>query len=287
MRRFGFFLLNCLIVLSLNNLSLSSQTENNDLEKDPYWKLIEASFTACGQGNFAQAEAELSKAIRMKLDHPITIYLLNNLGGYQQILGKYDQAILSYSAALTKDPDEQTIRFNRARLYAQMKRYKSALTDYALLLGLNPKNELFRYHRAMIYLLTEDYDLAELDLSEILKLSPESLKARIGYALLETMRASYDKAEMIYEHLLGKLPNSAEVYEGRARMYLARKMLGFAVRDMEQAFKLAKDSTSPSLYRLKAEIEQALGNKEEAKKSLSQANKLELRFDPLKSKMEQ
>ncbi len=249
---------------------------------DRYLSLIDSSFTASSQNDYALAERYLSQAMQVKEHHPLNIYLLNNLGALQQIQGKFDEAEMSYGVALLKNPDEQTIRFNRAKLYALIGKHKAAITDYSILVSQAPKNELYLYHRAMSYLLVKNYDLADLDLSEILKLSPNSLKARIGLALLETMRGNYDKAERIYDYLVEQLPKSSEVYEGRARMYLARQMKGFALRDMNKAFELAKLNVSPSLYRLRGELMQAIGEGARAKEDLEAALKLELNLDPTK-----
>ncbi len=260
--------------------TIKAQETSKKNTSDKYLALIDSSFRASSKGDYALAERYLSKAIQRKENHPLNIYLLNNLGALQQIQGKFDEAIMSYSAALTKNPDEQTIRFNRAKLYALRDKHKAAITDYSILVSLAPKNELYLYQRAMSYLLANNYDLADLDLSKILELSPNSLKARIGLALLETMRKNYDKAERIYDYLVEKLPKSSEVYEGRSRMYLARKMKGFALRDMNKAFELAKLNVSPSLYRLRAELMKEIGEEEKARQDLDTALKLELNLDP-------
>ena len=201
--------------------------------------------------------------------------LLNNLGGLQLLQGKDDAALLSFSSALSKDPHEATTRFNRAKLFVQRKEYKAALTDFALLLSDHPKNELYRYQRAMVYLLTKEYDLAEADLKTIIEENDSSLKARIGYALLETMRGRYDEAERLYAFLTDKLPKNAEVLEGRARMYMAKGMRGFAQRDIRQAFELLGGRAPATLYRLRAELNTSLGNTKEAAEDLRRAEELE------------
>ncbi len=268
-----------LTLLSLNG-TLKAQGEEKNQQTDRYLNLIDSSFVASSASDYALAETYLRKAINFNERHPLNTYLLNNLGGLQQIQGKLDEALMSYSAALTKNPDEQTIRFNRARLYALRGKHKAAITDFSILLSLAPNNELYHYQRAMSCLLAKDYGMAELDLMEILKLSPKSLKARIGLALLHTMKKDYDKAEQIYDYLVQQLPQSAEVYEGRARMYLARDMKGFAIRDMNKAFELSKISISPSLYRLRAEVNEQIGEKKKAEEDLERALKLELSLDP-------
>ena len=54
------------------------------------------------------------------------------------------------------------------------------------------------------------------------------------------MRGNYNEAERLYAYLTDKLPRNAEVYEGRARMFLARGMRGFAQRDINLAFEYAR-----------------------------------------------
>lgn len=240
-----------------------------------YAHLLDSCFTAGNRGDYAAAEAFLTQALRLNPPAALQPMLLNNLGGLQLLQGKDDAALLSFSSALSKEPHEATVRFNRSKLFVQRKEYKAALTDFALLLSDQPKNELYRYQRAMVYLLTKEYDLAEADLKTIIEGNEASLKARIGYALLETMRGRYDQAERLYAFLTDKLPNNAEVLEGRARMYLAKGMRGFAQRDISQAFALLRGNAPASLYRLRAELNNSLGNTKEAAHDLQRAEALE------------
>ena len=240
-----------------------------------YARLLDSCFAAGNRGDYAAAEAFLTQALRLNPPAALQPMLLNNLGGLQLLQGKDDAALLSFSSALSKEPHEATVRFNRAKLFVQRKEYKAALTDFALLLSDQPKNELYRYQRAMVYLLTKEYDLAEADLKTIIEGNEASLKARIGYALLETMRGHYDQAERLYGFLTDKLPNNAEVLEGRARMYLAKGMRGFAQRDISQVFSLLRGNAPASLYRLRAELNNSLGNTKEAVQDLQSAEALE------------
>ena len=198
-----------------------------------YEALIDSSFTAGHLGDYARAEIYLREALRLAPRGQVQAMLLNNL--------------------------------------VRRKEYKAALTDFALLISAHPRNELYLYQRAMLYLLMKEYDLAENDLKSIIEGNGESLKARIGYALLETMRGRYDEAERLYSYLTNKLPRNAEVYEGRARMFLARGMRGFAQRDINLACEYARGKAPATLYRLRAELNEALGNKKEAQEDLRQA----------------
>ena len=257
----------------------SVQAQELDLrDSTRYLALIDSSFNAGNKGDYSAAESFLKKAIELIPQHPTNIYLLNNLGGVQQLLGKKEDALDSYSKALKRQPDNATTRFNRARLYALTGKHNAAVTDYSLLIAKAPSNELYLYQRAMSYMLMRQYDLAEHDLKTIVEHNGESLKARLGYGLLETARGRYNEAERIFDYLVTKLSTNADVYEGRARLYLARKMKGYALRDMAKAFELSKGRPSPTLLRLRAEINEGLGDKHSAEKDLRHAEELEKHY---------
>ncbi|MDY5858646.1 MAG: tetratricopeptide repeat protein [Porphyromonas sp.] len=272
----------CLGLMSLLGATTMRAQFSSVADSARYVALIDSSFTAGSQGRFEVAERHLSEAIRLVPRHPANALLLNNLGGIQQLQGKTDAAILSFSAALERMPDEQTTRLNRARLFALLGKHQAAITDYSLLIAKNPKNELYLYQRAMSYMLTAQYDLAASDLSQIIEMNGESLKARLGYALLETARGNYDEAERLFDYLASKLSKSPEVYEGRARLYHARRMRGYAMRDVERAFELSRSKPSATLYRLRADILRSAGDEAGAQRDDKLAEQLERQLDPLK-----
>lgn len=271
-------LITLLLLLSLGSKMQAQFVSPSDSLKYIAW--IDSSFTASSRGQLDQAERYLREAIKLAPKLPSSVYLLNNLGGLQQMQGKTAEAILSYSTALERIPDEQTIRFNRARLFALSGKHQSAITDYALLIAKAPQNELYLYQRAMSYMLTKEYELAEADLSRIIEMNDASLKARLGYALLETARGRYDEAERLFDYLVSKLSKSPEVYEGRARLYHARKMRGYALRDLEKAFELSQTRVSPTLYRLRAEIRRSMGEETLARQDEDLASKAERLYLP-------
>lgn len=263
----------CLVALTWGYPHNRANAQDISAE-DTYKNLIDSSFVFGNQGRFDLAESYLRRAIAERPKHPLNAYLLNNLGGIQQLQGHTEAALLSYTAALELNHEEQTTRLNRARLYASMDNHKAAITDYSILIAQAPKNELYKYQRAMLYILDGEYNLADIDLSAIIQENDKSLKARIGYALLETKRGNYIEAERLYDYLLTKLPKSAEVYEGRSRLYLLQNKQGFALRDINRAIELAGSKPTASLYRLKAEIATAMGDKSAAESAQKRAEAL-------------
>lgn len=244
-----------------------SQTDKCQIMTDSldYIKLIDSSFMYGDRSEYDQAINYLRKAIDKYPDNPTNIMLINNIGGIYQLLGQYDHAIMSYSAALQKAPDAHTIRYNRALLQGKLKRNKEAITDFCVLIASNPNNQLYRYQRGILYLLEKDYDLAESDFMNIIDNDSESIKAREGLAMLETIRKNYDKAERIYDYIIDKLPQYAKAYEGRSRMFLMRNMLGFALRDANKSLELSKNNPSIELLQLRRDIFIQIGDKDNAR----------------------
>ena len=189
--------------------------------------------------------------------------LMNNLGAIQQRQGKPEEALLTYSAALQKLPDDKLLRTNRAMLLTEMGRTDEAIFDYNELLRAEPDNEIFHYGRAMLYLAKGMYGDAESDLEEILRVNDSSLKTRLGIALVATMKGEYDKAERLYNYVIDKLPKNAAAYEGRARLFLNKGMKGYALRDINKAFEYATPPAA-SLFVLRGEINAAIGDKKAA-----------------------
>ncbi|MDO4692762.1 MAG: tetratricopeptide repeat protein [Porphyromonadaceae bacterium] len=264
-----------LVLLACHWIGYTQEQKPKSNSTDQYQALIDSSFLYGDARKYAEAERSLKRAIELNPRHPLNALLLNNLGGIQELQQKYNEALLSYSAALELNSDDATTRANRAKLFVTLGNLKAALTDYSILVSQEASNEVYRYQRAMTYILNKEYDLAEADLMTIVDNNSESLKPRIGLALLKTMQREYDEAERLYDNLLIRLPKSAEVYEGRARLYLARGMKGYALRDVNKAFELSGPSISAPLYRLRAEILTAMSERKSAAQDFETANKLE------------
>lgn len=268
-----------LLCLGLCN-TLQAQTMTTDslsikTEESEFSRLVDSSFIAGNQGLYPEAEQYMLRAISLHPQHKINALLWNNVAGIRQLLGRNNDALEAYDKALELEQGNMIARANRAKLFALLGEHRKAITDYSLLVATRPNDELYRYQRAMSYMLSQQYDLADLDLTHIIEHNPTTLKGRLGYALLETTRGRYSEAERLYDYLLDKLPNNTEVYEGRARMYLARGMKGFALRDITKAFEYAGHSPSSSLYRLRAQIYRAIGEEKLANRDDKTAIEIE------------
>jgi tetratricopeptide (TPR) repeat protein len=198
---------------------------------------------------------------------------LNNLGTIQRRLGKHDEALISYSAALGQYPKNTVFLENRASLFAEMGKVENAILDYSALLEVKPDDQEALYQRGLLYLQLKNSDKAETDFKQMLEFNPDGLYARIGFASLAKLTGDYPEAEKIYNYLLDKEPENAGLYAGRAELYLLMKKPGKASSDATQAIRLSKTG-DPYLYVIRYRAKIMLHDKKSAREDLEKAQAL-------------
>ncbi|GAB6394986.1 MAG: tetratricopeptide repeat protein [Bacteroidales bacterium] len=256
-----------LLALSLAIAMVHAQT---------YEQLIEKSYDFMDRNDLPAAEATLREALRREPGNPNNYALLTNLGTILRRQGKFDEAILSYTAALSRYPDNALILGNRASLYLETGETEKALNDYNLLLLKDPANEDALYSRGMIYLQQKHFLWAEQDFDRILEANNASMYGRLGHAVLEKIRGNYTESERIYNYLIDKLPREWILYKGRADLYF---MMGKNSRAMADLNKLFVESVPDAgLYVLRGKVKLAQYERETAALDFQKAK--EMGYDP-------
>jgi tetratricopeptide (TPR) repeat protein len=241
-----------------------------------YEQLIEKSYDFMDRNDLLAAEATLREAMRREPGNPNNYALLTNLGTILRRQGKFDEAILSYTAALSRYPDNALILGNRASLYLETGETEKALNDYNLLLLKDPANEDALYSRGMIYLQQKHFLWAEQDFDRILEANNASMYGRLGHAVLEKIRGNYAESERIYNYLIDKLPREWILYRGRADLYF---MMGKNSRAMADLNKLFTESVPDAgLYVLRGKVKLAQYERETAALDFQKAK--EMGYDP-------
>lgn len=240
-----------------------------------YEELIEKSYDFLDKNDLVSAEESLRSAMRKEPGNPMNYALLTNLGSIQRRQGKLEDALLSYTAALSGRPDNPTILENRASLYTELGETEKALNDYNALLIQDPKNEEALYCRGLIYIQKKNYIWAEQDFDKIMEINEKSVRARLGHAILEKMRGNYDESEKIYNYLIDMMPRDWILYEGRADVYFMMGKNARAMSDINKVFVESKPSAS--LYVLRGKVKLAQYEKESAANDFRKA--LEMGYD--------
>jgi len=209
------------------------------------------------------AEECLKAAMRLEPANRYNFALLTNLGTIQRRQGHFDDALLSYTVALSQQPKNEMILENRAALYTEMGEMELALSDYQTLLVNNPLHEEALYQRGLLYIQSENFILAEIDFEKIMEINKETVKGRLGYAILEKVRGNFTESEVILTYLIGKYPNYLLLYEERAELYFLMNRRGRAMTDLNKVF-AETPKPSAELYVLRGRIKLAQYEKESA-----------------------
>ena len=237
-----------------------------------YDELIENSFKYIETEDLQSAEIALKEAMKLEPANPRNVLLLSNLGTIQRQLGKREDAIISYTAALSRAPRNVTFLSNRASLYAEMGQPENAITDYTSLIWIEPNNEDALYERGILYLQVKNYPAAQTDFEKIIELNPNTLQGRMGIASLTKLQKEYDESERIYIFLIDKVQDNADLYAGRAELYLLMGKNARAMSDINKSISL--NPNDPYTYILRARVKLLQYEKKSARTDIEKAMSL-------------
>ncbi|MCL1942717.1 MAG: tetratricopeptide repeat protein [Candidatus Azobacteroides sp.] len=219
---------------------------------------INQSFDCLDKENYVCAEEALKNAMRKEPGNPRNPLLLSNLGTIQRKLGKKEDALLSYTAALSSfnQKNNTILLMNRAALYAEMDSIYPALSDYMRVLEVEPDNEQALYSAGLIYIEKNDTSSARICFTKILKKDPRSIDGRAGYAMLSKISNDYRTAEMLFSEILKEKPDLFFLYLQRAEVYFASEKPSKALDDVNTYLKQYPDDEYA--YFLRGKIKLAL-----------------------------
>lgn len=251
-------------IFSVSSVTLNAQS---------YEDMIAKSYEYVDKNDLFAAEETLKAAMRLEPANRYNYALLTNLGTVQRRQGKFDEAIISYTAALGQQPNSDLILRNRAETYAEIGKTENALIDYQTLLSIKPLDEDALYDRGLLYIRTENFLLAEADFERVLELNPETEKGRMGFAILEKVRKNYSESEIIFNYLIDKNPRNWRLYEERAELYFLMDKKGRAISDLNKVFAEVAEP-SAELYVLRGRVKLAQYEKESAAIDFKKAQEL-------------
>jgi tetratricopeptide (TPR) repeat protein len=246
------------------------------IHSQSYEQLIVKSYEHSDSSNWAAAEMALKAAMRLEPANPLNYALLTNLGTLQRRQGKVDDALISYTAALSQRPEDEVILMNRAELYTEMNETEKAINDYNTLLVKAPDHEKALYCRGLLYVRNGEFLLAEGDFDHIIDKYQDTFLGRLGYAILEKARGNYDNSEDIFNYLADKYPNNIRVLEERAELYFLTKRNARAMADLNKVFTTVK-VPSAEMYMLRGRVK--LAQYEKASAALDFRKAAELGYD--------
>ncbi|MEN9919922.1 MAG: hypothetical protein RL662_2358 [Bacteroidota bacterium] len=237
-----------------------------------YEELVTKSLDYIDAKEYAAAEETLKLAMRKEPANEGNILLLSNLGTIQRQIGKKQEALVSYTSALGKYPNNAFVLQNRASLLCEMDSLNAAMRDYNIILSFDPENVEALYRRGLIYVSERNYLAAENDFEEALAINPNYTAAQSSLAFVLKSRGEWNEAETKYTDLIYKHKNQPEFYVNRADCYLNLRKLGRAKEDLQKALELKYED--PLLYLAKGQLNLQHFDKFAAKQDFLKAQQL-------------
>ena len=238
-----------------------------------YEELVTKSYEHADAGDWQAAEDCLKAAMRLEPAHPLNFALLNNLGTAQRRQGKMEDALFSYSVALSQRPHDEVMLMNRAELYTETGDIESAIFDYNTLILNYPAHEKGHYNRGVLYINKGEYLLAQADFEFLIETYKDAFLGRFGYAILEKARGNYEDSEVIFNYLVEKFPNNIRLLEERAELFFLTKRNYRAMTDLNKIF-AAIPEPSAELYMLRGRVRLAQQEKASAAVDFNKARDL-------------
>lgn len=167
------------------------------------------------------AAVALQKAMSLDPVNENNPLLLLNLGIIQRELRRYEDAYISFTAAIANNPMPGEVLHRRASLLSEMERFDEAIEDYTSLIRLFPDEVEAYYRRGVLYLERDERKMAEADFNRSHQIDSLHQFTRLSKALMYKLDGQWPAAERIYTDLiaLASSPDPA-LYLSRAECYV-------------------------------------------------------------------
>ena len=253
--------------------------------QDQYRILSEKAISYIEQDSLEQAEVLLKEAMKLEPANPYNALLFSNLGLIQKQMGKYENAIESYTYAVNLAPTTLPIIMDRAALFLELGMTDQAYRDYVKVLDIDKNNKEALLMRAYIHQVRRDYGLSRADYMQLLKLDPSNYNARLGLVTLEQKELKFREALEQINKLILEYPEDAVLYVARADVEREMEHIDLALTDLDEAIRL--NPSSIDAYLLRGDIYLMQGRKHLAKLDFERAIRLGVPTAQLSSRLSQ
>jgi tetratricopeptide (TPR) repeat protein len=172
--------------------------------------------------------------------------------------GKFDDAVVNFTKALSIDPKNVIAHADRAFAYIYKKDLASAEKDIASAESIDPVNAVMLRARAMMAQRNDDTDEAIEYYSKSLKSEPGNAFALFQRSSLYLEREDYILAISDISDILAKDPNNLAALVQRANIYVAKQDYDSAKKDLAAAQSI--DPNSAAVLEVEAQLAEADGN---------------------------
>lgn len=163
--------------------------------------------------------------------------------------GRQQAAIANYTKALTLNPKNAFIYYQRGNSYYSEKAYEKAIKDYTAGIKIKPNYKDAYYQRALIYYELDNNEKAITDLTQILRINPNYTKAYNKRGLIYYQIRDYKNAIQDYSQSIRLNPQDSENYLHRGIARGATGDQAGAISDYTQAIEINPNNVQAYHYR--------------------------------------
>lgn len=186
-----------------------------------YQTLVNRAAQQIDASRLDSAAISLQRAMRLDPANENNSVLLLNLGIIQRQLKEYDNAFISFTAALPNNPIPDIVLHNRASLLVELDRFDEAMDDYNALISDFPDDVEAYYRRGVLFLEENNRAKAEADFRKAEEIDQNNMYTKLSKALLFKLDGKWELAEMVYTDLINSETNSdPSFYMNRAECYI-------------------------------------------------------------------
>lgn len=198
-----------------------------------YMGWVDRSANYIEQNRLDSAAVALQKAMALDPANENNPVLLLNLGILQRQMGLYDDAYISFTASMAKNPLHDVVLHNRASLLCDMERFDDAMEDYDALIRQYPDNVEAYYRRGLLFLEKNDRSKAEADFKMSEEIDSENMYTKLSKALLYKLDDNWEAAEKVYTGLIQSSSSTdPSFYMNRAECYVNSDQIFRASADL-------------------------------------------------------
>lgn len=240
--------------------------------QDTYERIVEMGIEAVKDYKLTEAEQLFKKALQIAPDDYRNALIYMNLGKVQEMTNKGQEAIESYSAAITLFPQNVTFLRSRADLYLKLENYNKAISDYTDIIEKDTNNIDAYSFRGFAYSKIRKLDQAKTDFAIVIQKEPKNYMTLLGMVIIEQQMGHERKAMTQLNLLIDTYSEKAELYSIRAEMEIKVKQNELAIVDLNKAIEL--DSNNPNYILTRAYLHLSMKNKRLARIDFKKAIEL-------------
>jgi lipoprotein NlpI len=164
-----------------------------------------------------------------------------NRGVAYQVLGKFEEALADFNAAILLNPSDAEAYSSRGSLFKQIGRPDAALEDYTISIMLNSFNAHVYNNRANVYGQIGQFDNELADYDRAIALDPSYAAAYNNRGMVFVKTGRFNRAIEDFNRFIALDPDNAEAYSNRGIAYALTGQYDAALKDFNTALALSQD----------------------------------------------